>query len=184
VFATGGIGGVHPAEEGAGGYDVSADLLELSRTKIVVVSAGAKSILDLPATLEVLETYSVPVVGYQTKEFPAFHSRESGLFLSHMAQDLDELSELVRAHFNLDLLSAFLVCNPVPEHAAMEPAEIKTLIEAARQEAIVDGIKGPAMTPYILAAINRLSHGKTSDVNKALGLNNAVLAARLASRLV
>ncbi|MCR9214828.1 MAG: pseudouridine-5'-phosphate glycosidase [Proteobacteria bacterium] len=183
VFATGGIGGVHRREEGADGYDISSDLLELSRTNIIVVSAGAKSLLDLPATLEVLETYSVAVVGYETNEFPAFHTRSSGLKLPHRADSLDQLTAIGRSHFELDGEAGMLVCNPVPEEAAMKVDEIESLITQARAEAISEGIKGAAVTPYILAALNRLSDGRTSEVNKALALNNADLAARLAVRL-
>ncbi len=183
VFATGGIGGVHRREEGGDGYDISSDLLELSRTNIIVVSAGAKSLLDLPATLEVLETYSVAVVGYETNEFPAFHTRSSGLKLPHRADSLDQLTAIGRSHFELDGEAGMLVCNPVPEEAAMKVDEIESLITQARAEAISEGIKGAAVTPYILAALNRLSDGRTSEVNKALALNNADLAARLAVRL-
>ncbi len=183
VFATGGIGGVHRAEEGADGFDVSADLLELSRSRVIVVAAGAKSILDLPATLEVLESYSVPVVGYGTDMFPAFHSISSGLPVPATAGDLSELSAMVKAHFDLDLPSGMLVCNPIPEKDAMSNGEIEVLVEKARTEAVSKGIKGAGMTPYILGALNRLSDGRTSEVNLALALNNAKLAAELAATL-
>ncbi len=183
VFATGGIGGVHRREEGGDGFDVSADLLELSRTNILVVSAGAKSLLDLAATLEVLETYSVAVVGYETSEFPAFHTRTSGLKLPHRADSLGELAVIAQSHFELSGEAGMLVCNPVPQEIAMQPDEIESLITQAREEAMSEGIRGAAVTPYILAALNRLSGGRTSEVNKALALNNADLAARLAVRL-
>jgi pseudouridine-5'-phosphate glycosidase len=183
VFATGGIGGVHRREEGGDGFDISSDLLELSRTNIIVVSAGAKSLLDLPATLEVLETYSVAVVGFETSEFPAFHTRSSGLKLTHRAENLDDLTAIAKSHFALAGEAGMLVCNPVPEDAAMQREEIESLITQARQEAVEEGVKGAAVTPYILAALNRLSDGRTSEVNKALALNNADLAARLAVQL-
>lgn len=181
VFATGGIGGVHRAEEGADGFDISADLLELSRTKVAVVAAGAKSILDLPATMEVLESYSVPVIGFETDEFPAFHCRTSGLKLPAAAMTMNELSSMVAAHFDLGLPSGLLVCNPVPETAAMGEEEVEDLISRAQAEAVAAGVKGAAMTPYILGALNRLSDGKTSVVNHALALNNGKVAAKLAA---
>ncbi|MEH6402759.1 MAG: pseudouridine-5'-phosphate glycosidase [Sneathiella sp.] len=183
VFATGGIGGVHRAEEGADGFDISADLLELSRSKVIVVAAGAKSILDLPATLEVLESYSVPVIGYKTEEFPAFHSISSGLPVPASASSMEELVQIVHTHYKLGLPSGMLVCNPVPAEYAMDNAEVDILVEKARAEAIGAGAKGAAITPYILGALNRLSNGKTSEVNMALALNNGKVAAQLAARL-
>jgi len=183
VFATGGIGGVHKLSEGAGGFDVSADLLELSRTPVVVVAAGAKSILDLPATLEVLESYSVPVIGYQTETFPAFHSRSSGLAVPASADDMTALGNMVEAHFDLGLPSGMLVCNPVPEADAMSNEDVDKLVAKASEEAVQAGVKGAKLTPYILGALNRLSGGKTSAVNLALALNNGRVAAQLAARL-
>ncbi len=183
VFATGGIGGVHRAEEGGNGFDISADLLELSRTPVAVVAAGAKSILDLPATMEVLESYSVPVIGYETDEFPAFHCRTSGLKLPASSNDIDSLAKMVSAHFEMELPSGLLVCNPIPHENAMSKEEVEGLIKAAQEEAISAGVKGAAMTPYILGALNRLSDGKTSEVNHALALNNGKVAAKLAARL-
>lgn len=183
VFATGGIGGVHRAEEGGEGFDVSADLLELSRSKVIVVAAGAKSILDLPATLEVLESFSVPVVGYKTKTFPAFHSISSGLPVPASTSDMEELARVAYMHFKLGLPSGMLVCNPIPAEYAMDNAEVDVLVEKARVEAVAAGVKGAAITPYILGALNRLSDGKTSEVNMALALNNGRVAAQLAARL-
>lgn len=183
VFATGGIGGVHRAEEGAEGFDVSADLLELSRCNVVVVAAGAKSILDLPATLEVLESFSVPVVGYRTDTLPAFHSVSSGLPVPATAGDMPELAKIVDQHFDLGLPSGMLVCNPIPVENAMSNNEVDELVGKARSEAIAAGVKGAAMTPYILGALNRLSDGKTSAVNLALALNNGKVAAQLAVSL-
>lgn len=183
VFATGGIGGVHRAEEGGNGFDISADLLELSRSKVVVIAAGAKSILDLPATLEVLESYSVPVIGYQTETFPAFHCVSSGLSLPATASSIGELSLLVRAHFNMKIPSGMLVCNPIPEKDAMTNEEVDQLIAKAQTEALKAGVKGAAITPYILGALDRLSGGKTSEVNLALALHNAEVAAELAASL-
>lgn len=183
IFATGGIGGVHRAEEGAGGFDVSADLMEMSRSKVAIVSAGAKSLLDLPATVEMLESYSVAVVGYQTDEFPAFHTRSSGLALGHSVDNLAQLTSLARQHFDLDVSTSLLICNPIEEEFAMTGAEVETLIIAAQSEAASKNITGPAVTPYILGALDRLSGGRTSEANRALALNNAKLAAQLAARL-
>ncbi|GLQ07699.1 pseudouridine-5'-phosphate glycosidase [Sneathiella chinensis] len=183
VFATGGIGGVHRAEEGADGFDVSADLLELSRSRVIVVAAGAKSILDLPATLEVLESYSVPVVGYKTSTFPAFHSLSSGLPVPAVADSTADLIRIARQHFALELPSGMLVCNPIPEKDALSNEEVEALVDQARAEAVAAGIKGAAMTPYVLGALNRVSGGRTSEVNMALALNNGRLAAKLAAGL-
>ncbi|MFT6556593.1 MAG: pseudouridine-5'-phosphate glycosidase [Sneathiella sp.] len=183
VFATGGIGGVHRGEEGGNGFDISADLLELSRSRVAVVAAGAKSILDLPATLEVLESYSVPVVGYKTDTFPAFHSLSSGLPLPSSAPDMEALCNIVNMHFQMGLPSGILICNPVPHDYAMSNDEVDALVDQARFDAIKAGVKGAKITPYILGALNRLSNGKTSEVNLALALNNAKVAAALAARL-
>ncbi len=183
VFATGGIGGVHKAEEGGGGFDVSADLLELSRTGVAVVAAGAKSILDLPATLEVLESYSVPVIGYKTNKFPAFHSVSSGLSVPATAEDMNALADIVSAHFELGVPAGVLVCNPVPEDVAMSNRDVDELVQKAGAEAVAAGVKGAAITPYILGALNRLSNGKTSEVNLSLALNNGRVAAQLATLL-
>lgn len=183
VFATGGIGGVHRAEEGAGGFDVSADLLEMSRRRIAIVSAGAKSLLDLPATLEVLESYSVAVVGYQTDEFPAFHTRSSGLALGHSVTDLAQLTALAREYFDLDVTGSLLICNPIAEEYAMTADEVEALINDAQAEARDKNISGAALTPYILGALDRLSNGRTSAVNRALALGNARLAAQLSASL-
>jgi pseudouridine-5'-phosphate glycosidase len=183
VFATGGIGGVHKAEEGGDGFDISADLLELSRTGVAVVAAGAKSILDLPATLEVLESYSVPVVGYKTNKFPAFHSISSGLNVPAMAEDMNALADIVSAHFELGVTAGMLICNPVPVEDAMSNQEVDKLVEQAGTEAVAAGVKGAEITPYILGALNRLSNGKTSEVNLSLALNNRRVAAQLATLL-
>ncbi|WP_025899836.1 pseudouridine-5'-phosphate glycosidase [Sneathiella glossodoripedis] len=183
VFATGGIGGVHKAEEGGRGFDVSADLLELSRTAVAVVAAGAKSILDLPATLEVLESYSVLVVGFKTDKFPAFHSVSSGLNVPATANTIEELSEIVGAHFQMEVPAGMLICNPVPAKDAMSNEEVDELVAKASKEAVASGIKGAAITPYILGALNRLSEGRTSEVNLSLALNNGRVAAQLATAL-
>jgi pseudouridine-5'-phosphate glycosidase len=181
VFATGGIGGVHP---GAGSsFDISADLQELGRSPVAVVCAGAKSILDLPATLEVLETAGVPVVGFGCDEFPAFHSRSSGLPLPCRADTPADLAAMARRHWDLGLESAVLVCNPPPEEVAFPPDELADLVARAQRQADADGIKGGALTPYLLEALNKLSDGRTRTVNRALALSNADVGARLAIAL-
>lgn len=183
VFATGGIGGVHrrlPHEVGP--LDVSADLAELGRTPIAVVTAGAKSILDLPATLEMLETLGIGSVGYGTAEFPAFHSRESGLPLAHRFDRIEPLAAAVRAHFDL-AGTAMLICNPPPSDAAIPYAEVSGWVAAALRQAVQDGVSGQRVTPYLLAELNRLSGGRSQTVNRALAVSNATLAATLAAAL-
>ena len=181
VFATGGIGGVHPGN--AGPPDISADLVTLARTPIAVVCAGAKSILDVPATLEALETLSVPVIGYRCRRFPGFHSADTDHDVPHRADDVDELAGIVAAHRALELPGAVLVCNPPPEAVAMPREELDALIGAAQAEARAEGISGPGLTPFLLAALERLSDGRTSAVNRALALANAALAGALAVAL-
>lgn len=181
VFATGGIGGVHP---GGGAADVSADLPELGRCPVAVVCSGAKSVLDLPATLERLETEGVPVVGVGCDELPAFHTRESGLALKYRMDDVGELARAVAAHWSLPGAGAVLVCNPPPADTAMARAELDGLVGQALAEADRDGVRGDAVTPFVLAALNRLSAGRTLEVNHALAVSNAALAARLAGAMV
>ncbi len=181
VFATGGIGGVHP---GAGdSFDVSADLPELGRSAVAVVCAGAKSILDLPATLEVLETQGVPVIGMNCDEFPAFHARSSGLPLRHRCDDEAELAALLRQHWDLGLTSGVLVCNPPPAEMALTNAELRGLLEQAEREATAAGVHGAGLTPFLLAALNRLSNGRTQRVNRTLAIANAELGGRIAQAL-
>ena len=176
VFATGGIGGVHRENS----FDVSADLRALSDTYMVVVCAGAKAILDLPATLEYLETAGVPVIGYQTSEFPAFYSRTSGLEVSLRLNTPRAIAEYVLAHKALDLLSAVLVVNPVPELDAIPRTEIEPIIERASKEAQEKKIHGQALTPFLLQRISDLTAKRSMRANLALLLNNARLAAEIA----
>ncbi|MFZ5885799.1 MAG: pseudouridine-5'-phosphate glycosidase [Chloroflexota bacterium] len=179
VFATGGIGGVHRDAP----FDVSADLQALASIPMIVVCAGAKAILDLPATLEYLETMSVPVVGYQTKRFPAFYSRESGLDVSARADSAEEIVALAQAHWEAGLQSAVLVANPVPEAEAVPRSEMEPVIGKAVREAQEKGIHGKEVTPYLLQRIAELSGGKSMRANLALLLNNARLAAQIARAL-
>ncbi|WP_119420320.1 pseudouridine-5'-phosphate glycosidase [Desertibaculum subflavum] len=183
VFATGGIGGVHRRlPNDSGPPDISADLAELGRTTIAVVTAGAKSILDLPATVEMLETLGIGVIGYGTAEFPAFHSRESGLPLAHRVDGIAPLAAAVRAHLHV-AGTAMLVCNPPPAAIAVPWAELSGWIEAALQSAGREGVSGQRVTPHLLAALNRFSGGRSQAVNRALALDNATLAAKLAVAL-
>lgn len=176
VFATGGIGGVH-----RGALDVSADLPELARASVAVVSSGAKSILDLPATLEALDALGVPVVGFRCGEFPAFHTAESGLPLKHRFDDEAALAAALRRHWALPGAGGVLVCNPPPAEAAMARDEVEALVAQALAEAAA--AKGDAATPAALRALDRLSGGRTTAVNRALALANARLGARLACAL-
>ena len=175
VFATGGIGGVHRDAP----FDISADLLALASIPMIVVCAGAKAILDLPATLEYLETMSVPIVGFGTDEFPAFYSRESGLDVSVRQDTPQEVVTFARAHWNTGLKSAVLVANPVPEPEAILRAEMEPYIEQANREAHLQGIHGKDVTPFLLSRISELTDGKSMRANLSLLLNNARLAAEL-----
>lgn len=179
VFATGGIGGVHRNAP----FDVSTDLAELGRTPMVVVCAGAKSILDLPATLEVLETQGVMVLGYQTDEFPAFFSRSSGLPVTARSDSPEEIAAIARAHWQAGVQSAILVANPVPEETALDYDEVEAIIQQALRDAEKKGIHGAATTPYLLSRLNDLSDGRTLQANLALLHSNARLAARIAVAL-
>ncbi len=176
VFATGGIGGVHRGETG----DVSADLIELSQTPVAVVCAGAKSILDLPRTLEWLETFGVPVVGYQTDTLPAFYTRTTGLELVERVESAAEAGALLRAHWGLGLRSGVLLTAPIPPAAAMQSVTIDTAITQALQEAAEQGISGKAVTPYILSRLAILTDGASVQANLALLQHNAQIAAQVA----
>jgi pseudouridine-5'-phosphate glycosidase len=179
VFATGGIGGVHKESS----HDISTDLRALSEIPMIVVCAGAKAILNLPATLEYLETMGVPVVGYQTDEFPAFYSRESGLSVSVRLNSPKEIADFARAHWKMGMKSAVLVTNPVPETEAIPKAEMEPIIAKASAEAIEKRIHGQALTPFLLSRISELTQGKSLQTNLALLLNNARLAAQIAGEI-
>jgi len=181
VFATGGIGGVHRGVEST--MDISADLDELSQTPVAVVCAGAKAILDLPRTLEYLETRGVPVVGYGTDEFPAFWSRTSGLAVPIRLDDPATIAELIRTKEALGLGGGILVANPVPSPAEIPIEEMKGFIEAAVTEAARRGVTGKAVTPFLLSFLFESTAGRSLATNIALVKNNAELAARMASSL-
>ena len=179
VFATGGIGGVHRDAP----FDVSADLQALATIPMIVVCAGAKAILDLPATLEYLETMSVPVVGYGTDEFPAFYSRESGLDVSVRLDSPQSIVDFARAHWSAGLQSAVLVANPIPMTEAIPRSEMEPFIAQANQEAHDQGVHGKELTPFLLQRITELTQGKSMGANLSLLLNNARLAAQVAAAL-
>lgn len=181
VFATGGIGGVHrQVDTGGTAFDISADLPALARYPVAVVCAGAKAILDLPATLEYLETMAVPVIGYGTSEFPAFYSRSSGLKLQHRADTPSEAAALIQAQWSLGLASAVIICVPVPTTAALSGEAIDHVIQRAIEEMVTRGITGPAVTPYLLERVSTLSGGDSMRANLGLLLNNARVAAQIA----
>ena len=176
VFATGGIGGVHRNTT----FDVSADLPQLAVTPIVVVCAGAKSILDLPNTLEYLETHGVPVIGYKTDEFPAFFSRHSGLPVDAKADSVDEVAQIAAAHWAVGNQSAVLVVVPPPAETALDNTEIEELINQALTEAKEQGISGAATTPFLLSRVKELTKGSSLAANLDLLKNNAGVAADIA----
>lgn len=178
IFATGGIGGVH--REGQNTMDISADLQELAKTSVAVVSAGVKSILDLGLTLEYLETMGVPVWGYQTSELPAFFTRDSGHRLDYRADDVETLAQMLRAKWDFGLDGGVLIGNPVPRIHSMEKAKIDAIIQEALLEARKQGRRGKAITPFLLSKINELTEGESLATNIELVLNNARLAANLA----
>ncbi|WP_297589986.1 pseudouridine-5'-phosphate glycosidase [Roseibium sp.] len=182
VFATGGIGGVHKGAEES--FDISADLDELGRTPVCVVSAGAKALLDIPKTLEVLETKGVPVIAYATEELPAFWSRESGLDAPYSLNSAEEIGSLLKMRENFAGHGGVLIANPVPEADQIPRAEMNGYIDAAIRKAETEGVKGKDVTPFVLGAILELTDGRSLDTNIALVRNNARLAARIAAELV
>ncbi len=181
VFATGGIGGVHRGAETT--MDISADLEELANTPVAVVCAGAKSILDLGLTLEYLETKGVPVLGYQTKELPAFYTPHSGFAVDYRADSPAEIAAFIRAQRELAYPGGMLITNPIPEQYAMPADAINAAIEQALREADEQGVKGKATTPFLLARVCELTGGESLQSNIQLVLNNVRLAAQIASEL-
>ena len=179
VFATGGIGGVHRGAELSG--DVSADLTELAQSPVAVVSAGAKAILDLPRTLEMLETLSVPVIGYGCDDFPAFYSRSSGLKLAARADTPGALARILAARWRLAETGGVLVANPIPAADEIPAATIEGQIRDALSQASEAGVSGKDVTPFLLARIRDLTDGESQRANVALVLNNARLAAEIAT---
>ena len=181
VFVTGGIGGVHRGAVDT--FDISADLAELAGTSVLVVSAGAKAILDLPRTLEVLETLGVPVVGYQTSEFPAFYSRSSGLPLFLRADTPAETAAVLRTQRRLGLPQGILVANPVPAESEIPSGMMNGWVERAMRDLEGRDVAGKAVTPFLLSRIVELSGGKSLETNVTLFHNNVRLASRIAAEL-
>ena len=181
IFATGGIGGVHRGAETT--MDISADLEELANTPVMVVCAGAKSILDLGLTLEYLETHGVPVIGYGTNELPAFYTRKSGFGVDYRMDSPAELAKTFHVQQELGLKGGMLVTNPIPEEYSMDPAVINGAIDQAIAEAKEQGIHGKATTPFLLAKVKELTGGDSLDSNIQLVYNNAALAAKTACEL-
>jgi pseudouridine-5'-phosphate glycosidase len=188
VFATGGIGGIHRAIGGqpsavGGQWDISTDLPELAQTPVAVVCAGAKAILDLPATLEWLETHGVPVLGYQTDEFPAFYSRSSGLRAQARVDSAEEAARVIKTHWDLGFRSGVLVCVPIPREYEIPREVIEPYIERALREAEKQRIVGNAVTPFLLKRLAELTEGASVRANIALLKNNVAVAAEIAKEL-
>lgn len=180
VLATGGIGGIHVEQR----FDVSPDLKALAEIPMIVVCAGAKSILDLPATVEYLESMSVPVIGYQTDKFPEFFSPGKNLSVSARLESADEIAKFVSYHWGLGLKSAVLICQPVPSNAALDSKEADEAQRTASQEAQQQGVRGQKLTPFLLKRVGQLTNGKSTRANLALLLNNAKLAAQISRAMV
>ena len=181
VFVTGGIGGVHRGAEQT--FDISADLQDLANTDVAVVCAGAKAILDLSRTLEYLETFGVPVVGFKTWEFPAFYTRESGLKVDYKVDDEIEAAKIIKTKWDLGLKGGILIANPIPEEYALDKAYIDKAIEDALYEAEKRNIKGKEITPFLLDKIKDLTQGKSLKANIELVKNNAHVGAKIAIEL-
>lgn len=180
VFATGGIGGVHRGDA----WDISADLIELSRSPVALICAGAKAILDIAKTLELLESLGVPVIGYQTKKFPAFYTRESKFELSCVVNTVDQLRELMQVHWDIGLASGMLIANPIPAEFEISDDVITPAIQKALNDAEKRGIAGKAITPYLLSQLATLTAGLSLQANKSLILHNVALGAQLARKLM
>lgn len=181
VFATGGIGGVHRGASES--FDISADLQELSHTNVAVVCAGVKSILDIGLTLEYLETYGVPVVGFGTEEMPAFYTRRSGFKVDYRVENARELAQALKAKWALGLNGGLLVANPIPEAFEMDGPAIDSAIDAAVKESVTLGIRGKDITPFLLGRVKELTGGDSLESNIQLVFNNARVAGALAREL-
>ena len=179
VFVTGGIGGVHRGSEKT--MDISGDLMELARTNVAVVCAGIKSILDIPRTLEYLETQGVPVIGYRTDEFPAFYTTTSGYSVQSRINTAEEIARCMKVKWELGLEGGMVIANPVLREDAMDEEVIEEAITKSLKEASEKGIDGKAVTPFLLERISQLTDGESLKTNIALVCNNALLGARIAS---
>ena len=178
IFVTGGIGGVHRGAQET--MDISADLQELAKTDVTVICAGAKAILDLPLTLEYLETQGVPVLGFKTKELPAFYTAHSGLSVDYQIDSFEEASEIIKEKKLNELKGGILITNPIPEQYAMDEKVINDAIDKALKEADKQGIKGKEVTPFLLKTIVELTGGDSLESNIQLVLNNAAVGAEIA----
>uniref|UniRef100_UPI00389A2763 pseudouridine-5'-phosphate glycosidase n=1 Tax=Tepidimicrobium xylanilyticum TaxID=1123352 RepID=UPI00389A2763 len=181
VFVTGGIGGVHRGAEKT--FDISADLQELARTNVAVVCAGAKSILDIGLTLEYLETFGVPVIGFKTDEFPAFFTRKSGFGVDYRVDEEKELANIIKTKWDLELNGGVVIGNPIPEEYELDYELINKAIEDALKEAEEKGIKGKEVTPFLLDKVKNITEGKSLEANIRLVYNNALVGANLAIEL-
>ncbi|GAB4052442.1 MULTISPECIES: pseudouridine-5'-phosphate glycosidase [Catellatospora] len=181
VFAVAGIGGVHFGATRS--LDISADLVEFTRHRIAVVCAGAKSLLDPALTMEYLETLGVPVVGYRCDDFPAYYSVSSGVRNPRRVEDLTELAEAIRLHWQVGNQGGFLVTHPISELDALPSAEVYALISEVQAEAEAAGVHGPAMTPYILSRVSAATRGRTAAANRSVLLSTSALAAEVACAL-
>jgi pseudouridine-5'-phosphate glycosidase len=178
-FVTGGIGGVHRGV--AESWDISADLAELSHTPVAVITAGAKSILDIPKSLEVLESLGVPVLGYKTSSFPAFYCANSGCLVDHKMDSVKEIVDVFEAQKALNIKQGIIVANPIPQIASIDASQIESAIDLALEEAAAQNVTGKQLTPFLLARMNDLTRGKSLAANLALVKNNAVLGAQCAA---
>jgi pseudouridine-5'-phosphate glycosidase len=181
IFATGGIGGVHRGAER--NFDISADLQELAKTDVAVVCAGAKAILDLPLTLEYLETHGVPVLGFGTEEFPAFYTRTSGLKCDYALDSPEEAARILDAKWSANLHGGAVIANPIPEAYSLDKQHIDGAIETALTEARTRGLSGKELTPFLLERISDITGGESLEANRHLALNNAHVGARIAVAL-
>lgn len=182
LFVTGGVGGVHRGWSGS--FDISADLRQLAISTVAVVSAGVKSILDIGATLERLETYGVPVLGYETQEFPAFYSRESGFDVDYRVDNPKEVAKIMLSRMELDLDGGVMIANPVPEEDEIGFSEMNSLINETLEEAESKDITGKNLTPFLLGRIVEKTNGRSLETNKSLVKSNAQLGSRIAVELV
>lgn len=178
IFVTGGIGGVHKGAPET--FDISADLQELAKTNVTVVCAGAKAILDLPLTLEYLETYGVPVLGYKSSNLAAFYSKDSGLPLDYKMDDATEIAKTIKYKREMKLDGGILISNPIPDEYSLDNAYINKYIEKALESAKEQNIKGKAITPFLLKAITEATNNKSLEANIALIYNNAKIGAMIA----
>ncbi|MCE9676903.1 pseudouridine-5'-phosphate glycosidase [Paraclostridium bifermentans] len=181
VFATGGIGGVHRGAQET--FDISADLQELANTNVAVICAGAKSILDIGLTLEYLETNGVPVVGFETEEFPAFYTRKSGFGVDYKVESSLEVASALKAKWDLNLKGGMVIGNPIPKEFEMDYDTINNAIESALKEADKKNIAGKKVTPFLLDRVKTITDGKSLDANIELVYNNAKVAAQIAKDL-